>query len=80
MFTLISGLVGLVIVALALVFFLALGLLIKLAVLKLFVVVALKATLHGIIPHFVGAVLFVMITTLLISATLAGLAIHFLWW
>lgn len=80
MFTLISSLVGLVFVAAALVFFLALGLLIKLAALKLLAVVALKATLHGIFPHFLGAVLFVMITTLLIGATLAGLAIHCFWW
>ena len=76
MFTLISGLVGLAFVAAALVFFLALGLLIKLAALKFFAVVALKATLHGIFPHFLGAVLFMMITTLLIGATLTGIAIH----
>ena len=79
MFTLISGLVGLILAALALVFFLALGMLIKLAAVKLLAAIVLKATLHGIFPHFLGAVLFVMITTLLIAATLAGLAIH-CWW
>ncbi len=79
MFSLISGLVGLFFVAVALVFFLALGLLIKLAAVKLLAVFVFKATLHGIFPHFLGAVLFVMITTLLIGATLAGIAVHCFW-
>ncbi len=79
MFTLISGLVGLVFVAVAVIFFLALGLLIKLAAVKLLAAFVLKATLHGIFPHFLGTVLFVMITTLLIAVFLAGFAIHG-WW
>jgi len=79
MFTLISGLVGLVFLAAALVFFVSLGLLIKLAAVKLLGAFVLKATLHGIFPHIAGAILFMMIATLLISATLAGLAVHCLW-
>ena len=78
MFTLISGLVCLIFVVVAVIFLLVVGLLIKLAALKLFVAVVLKATLHGIFPHL-GAVLLVMITTLLIGATLTGLAVCS-WW
>ena len=79
MFSLMGGLVGLVLAALAVVFFLVVGLLIKLATMKFLVAFVLKATLHGIFPHFLGAVLLVMITTLLTGAILAGIAVCS-WW
>ena len=79
MLTLISGLFGVVFVAAALVSLLVFGFLIKLAALKLLGAFVLKATLHGVFPHLAGVILFMMITTLLISATLAGLAVHCLW-
>ena len=79
MFTLLSGLFGLIFVAAALAFFVVFGLLIKLAAVKLLAAVVLKTALHGVFPHFVSAILFMMITTLLIAATLAGFVLHY-WW